>query len=550
MSLKWKLRLYYAVLLVVLLGLLATATAGVVLRDFRKEVERRETEIQRNARRLLADRVASIDSAVAHVLRNETFQQLARRDLQTSRDATIAEWVPLADSLGKWHDLPLLKILDAEGFVLSSRHWPASYGLRDTPGMILALEAETGARLVRERGAQGEFMALLASRWLPPTRRYAVIGGVAANTELARELELRAGVPLDFAFADDSTAVREQSAWIPLLTSPAEARGGVWLHFERDTIGDLKRRLAQIFAIATVAGILVAWLLGLWISSRVTRPLEDLAAGVAVLAEGGTPGVIALQGSSEVRRLVQSFNHMSQSLAESRERLRRAERIAAWREVARRIAHEIKNALVPIQLSVESVARSVHTGRGDVKELADESVATVRGEIDGLTRLVNSFNEVARLPEPDVAPHRLHETWERTVAPLRDRATIRSHGLETLPEILYDEDLVRRVFLNLVRNAIEAGASNVELVAQPLADGVRLEVRDDGPGIAPDDLGLVFEPYFTRKEEGTGLGLAIVYKIVVDHGWTVKVASPLQDGRGTVVAIDMPGARVEPKSAG
>lgn len=567
MRLKWKLRLYYAALLLPLLGLLAGATASIVLRDFRLEVERRERDVRRIARRLVDERVAAIDSAVARAALDPEFQHLVQVDLSTSRESTLPQWVPLANTLSQRYGLPLLKILDAEGFVLSSAHWTASYGLRDSPGLILALESETGARLVRERDPKN-FLALMAPRWVSQTRRYVLIGGVRADSLLESQLADRIAVPVRFelhAPLDDRPAalsdtlpvqptatatpvvpaVRADPAWLALPTSPVESQGGVRLSIDRSSIYVLQRRLAEIFGLATLGGMVVAWILGLWISSRVTRPLERLADGVAVLGTGGTPHRIDVRGSGEVGELVARFNQMADSLADSRERLRSAERIAAWREVARRIAHEIKNALAPIQLSVESVARSVHTGRGDLEKLVEESVSMVRGEVEGLSRLVNSFNEFARLPEPDAHPHRMRDTWERATATFEGKLQVVSSGLDDLPVLRYDEDQVRRALHNLVLNAEEAGARRVSLVARRTDHGFELRLDDDGPGISPQDLPHVFEPYFTRKSGGTGLGLAIVYKICTDHGWSVSVqgsgAPHASDQRvGTIFSIRIP----------
>lgn len=543
MRLKWKLRLYYAALLLILLGILATATTAIVLRDFRLEVARRDAAVQRNARRLLQENLSNIEASLARAVQDPDFLQLARRDMSTSREATVPEWVPLAERLSERYQLPLLKILDAEGFVLSSAHWRASYSLRDSPGLILALEAEDNVVLVRERGADGEFLALLSPQWVPQPRRYVLIGGVRADSLLESSLAERAGVDVRFDLLEPEVSGIDTASWIPLTASPNELQGGLHLDFDPSAIRALAERLAQIFVIAGLAGMLLAWLLGIWISGRVTRPLEEVAAGAAVVASGRTPQLIEPQGSTEVRELVQSFNQMTSSLTESRERLRHAERIAAWREVARRIAHEIKNALVPIQLSIENVARSVHTGRGDLASLADESVSTVRVEIDGLTRLVNSFNEVARLPDPDPAPNQLHETWERAVNSMNEELAVHEVGLEALPTLRYDEDQIRRAFHNLALNAQEAGAKRLDCKAMQSSQGVRLEITDDGPGIPAEDLPHVFDPYFTRKAEGTGLGLAIVYKIVVDHGWTVHVVSPLSSNgaaSGSRFTIDIP----------
>jgi nitrogen fixation/metabolism regulation signal transduction histidine kinase len=348
--------------------------------------------------------------------------------------------------------------------------------------------------------------------------------------------------------------------WVALPTSPVEATGGVRLQLEPGGLVVLERRLAQLFLAATIVGGILAWLLGWWISSRVTRPLEKLAEGVGVLAEGGTPTPIAMAGSGEVRDLVRTFNRMADNLAESRERLRRAERISAWREVARHVAHEIKNALSPIQISVESVARSLHTGRGDLAKLVDESAATVRSEVDALTKLVNAFDGMAQLPEPELQPNRLLDSWERTGVTFRESLLLEEAGLSDIPALLYDAGQIRQVLHNLLRNAQEAGASRVRIEAATTGrGGWQLVLADDGPGIASEDLAQVFEPYFTRKAEGTGLGLAIVYKICTDHGWTVSVRSPARadapvERPGTAFVIGIParaaaGAASQPPTA-
>jgi nitrogen fixation/metabolism regulation signal transduction histidine kinase len=404
---------------------------------------------------------------------------------------------------------------------------------------------------------------------LPAARRFLVVGGVRADSLLEKDLSERAGLPIRFVLVDppagavpapsdtarDSTSAPAtlEAGWIPLPISPSEAMGGARLTFDRSDLDRIQRRLAQVFGIAVLVGTLLAWTLGWWLSSRVTRPLERLTEGVSVLAEGRLPQPVQVQGSGEVGDLVSGFNRMAESLAESRERLRRVERLAAWREVARRVAHEIKNALAPIQLSVDNVARSMHTGRGDLARLVDESAATVRTEVEALTRLVNAFNEMARLPDPELGTHRLHETWARAAAPFRDRLQVESQGLEALPALLYDEDQLRRALHNLLRNAAEAGAKGVQCTALPAVRGFRVTLRDDGPGIAPADLEHLFEPYFTRKEGGTGLGLAIVYKICADHGWTVTAASPVdpnaaEGSRGAAFTLGIPPQSIAPSA--
>lgn len=554
MRLKWKLRLYYGALLVALLSLLGTVTTAFVVREFEKERDRRQSEAAGRANALLRERMAAVDSAVAQVSRDPDLLLLARRDLAASRDETLFEWSRLAERLAPTYGLPLLKILDGEGIVLSSAHWPASYNVADSRGLVLGLEAEKGARLVRDRDAEAEFLALEAPRWLRSSRRFLVVGGVRADSALQADLADRAGIPLRFDWRDPPerrggvivTGPAPALDWVALPTSPIEATGGVRLQLDRGELGVLEQRLAQLFLAATLVGGFLAWLLGWWISSRITRPLEQLAESVTVLSEGGMPRPIEVRGSGEVRHLVSSFERMAGNLAESRAQLRSAERISAWREVARRVAHEIKNSLAPIQISVDNVARSLHTGRGDLPSLVDESASTVRSEVESLTRLVNAFNDMAILPEPEMRPQRLADTWERAGVAFRDTLALTGSGLEALPPLLYDEAQVRQVLHNLLRNAQEAGATKVELRASAVEPrGWQLVLADDGPGIHPQDRERVFEPYFTRKLGGTGLGLAIVYKICTDHGWTVSVRSPAEepaaaDRPGTAFVIGIP----------
>ena len=582
MRLKWKLRLYYGALLIALLAVVGAVTTALVLQEFERERERSESEAVAVARRLVDERLAVIDSAVAHAARDPELQRMARRDLAESRDATLLDWLPHASRLAQQHNLPLFKILDGEGRVLSNAHWPAVYNVTDSPGLVLALEATRGARLVRERQASGEFAAIESPGWFGGAQRFVVIGGIRADSAFVADLSARANIPVTLELHDGPRAPSATPApadtlpasalhhaadvlhavvrgvrasrieWVPIPTSPSEDAGGVALTLERRGLLALQRRLVQIFGAAVLLGALLAWMLGWWISSRVTRPLEELAGGVAELAEGRTPPAIRAEGSVEVRDLVASFNLMAGSLAESRERLRRAERIAAWREVARRVAHEIKNALAPIQISVENVARSLHTGHGDLPSLVDESAATVRSEVEGLTRLVNAFNEMARLPDPEPAPHRLAETWERAAAPFRDSLQLEADGLEGVPVLQYDDDQVRRALHNLFLNAQDAGARRVQTRARGGARGWELEVADDGAGVPAEDQGRLFEPYFTRKIAGTGLGLAIVYKICSDHGWAVTVRSPVDTqplapaGPGTAFIIGIPARAAAP----
>jgi len=214
----------------------------------------------------------------------------------------------------------------------------------------------------------------------------------------------------------------------------------------------------------------------------------------------------------------------------------KVERMEAWREVARRIAHEIKNPLTPIQLSAERLRRQLGAlSDGDAK-LLDECTHTIIGEVEDLKRLVNEFSAFARMPQLNPAPGDLNALADETVNNFREA----HHGVEfkleleaSFPRIAIDREALKRALVNLLDNAVAAvtsGSRNGEApqiavrTALDRASGVAtLEVADNGPGIDPRLRTRIFEPYFSTRKEGTGLGLAIVSTIVTDHHGFVRV---------------------------
>jgi two-component system nitrogen regulation sensor histidine kinase NtrY len=225
--------------------------------------------------------------------------------------------------------------------------------------------------------------------------------------------------------------------------------------------------------------------------------------------------------------------------------LMRAQRIAAWREVARRLAHEIKNPLTPIQLSAERIRKKYLEGSEDLDAVVAEGTAAIVREVAALKGLVDEFARFARLPAPQRVPTDLREVIGSCLAFYRDRhpgIRIEARLSTDLPPALVDGEQIRRALVNLLDNAAEAigeqGCVVIEAFPDPGAGAVRLEVADDGPGIPPEDLDRLFLPYFSTKKRGTGLGLAIVHRIVTDHAGRIRVTSNLPHGARFI--IDLP----------
>jgi two-component system nitrogen regulation sensor histidine kinase NtrY len=227
----------------------------------------------------------------------------------------------------------------------------------------------------------------------------------------------------------------------------------------------------------------------------------------------------------------------------------RAERVAAWRDVARRLAHEIKNPLTPIQLSAERLKRHFRDAPPNARALVDECTNAIVTEVEALKNLVDEFAQFARMPAPRTVPSDLNALVDDALAlyaGLFPAIAIERGFDPDLPAVRIDREQVRRVVVNLVDNALEAlGSSGVEAprvrvtTACDAAAGVaRLVIADNGPGIPAADRDKLFMPYYSTKQRGSGLGLAIVRRIVAEHGGNIEAMD--ESPRGTRFVIELP----------
>ena len=223
----------------------------------------------------------------------------------------------------------------------------------------------------------------------------------------------------------------------------------------------------------------------------------------------------------------------------------RAQKTAAWREVARRLAHEIKNPLTPIQLCAERLRRHFGEAPPATRDLVDECTTTIVGEVESLKGLVDEFSQFARMPAPRAVPTDLHQLLDDSLSLYRglfSDVEIRPRYAPELPRVSLDPEQIRRVVINLVDNAIEAmerrGTIDVETCHDAKNNLVRVIIADNGPGIPPAEREKLFLPYYSTKQRGSGLGLAIVRRIVAEHGGTVDVDD--NQPRGTRFAIELP----------
>jgi signal transduction histidine kinase len=314
---------------------------------------------------------------------------------------------------------------------------------------------------------------------------------------------------------------------------------------------DLNRRIL----LGVVAFILIGSALGYWMAERIADPVNRLQRATARLARGDLDARVAVTSSDELRRLVEAFNGMASELQRQQAALERTHRLEAWADMARQVAHEIKNPLTPVQLSAEHLRR-VHADRGKpLSPVLEECVDSILGQVRLLRQIAAEFSSFASSPTPRpvaASPAGLvAEVVEPYRAGLPAGVSLSVDVPADLPDIEVDRSLVGRALTNMIDNALHAmpRGGSLRVGGGLTADGraVRLEIRDTGVGMDRAALDRIFEPYFSTKAVGTGLGLTIAKRNIEIHGGTISVESA--PGRGTTVVVEIPRAGAAPAEA-
>jgi two-component system, NtrC family, nitrogen regulation sensor histidine kinase NtrY len=302
-------------------------------------------------------------------------------------------------------------------------------------------------------------------------------------------------------------------------------------------------------------GILFAVMVSLWIAASVSKPIEQLAEGAHEIATGNWDVTVPVRSSAdEIAMLGLAFNSMTRQLVHQRERLIQSQRVGAWRELARGLAHELKGPLFPLQETVENMARAKQVSPEVFEEEFTKGVTALTQEIANLKAIEERFSDFSKMPKPQVSRIDLRDVVAevaRLYGPtLAERAEpIRlANDMPGSPLMIDgDPELLHRALSNLVLNAMDAMPNGGTLtLAASHADGwVKLTVADTGQGMTEEECARLFTPYYTTREHGTGLGLAIVQSVIADHHGTISVKS--SPGLGTTFRIELPMAAPEPE---
>ena len=393
-----------------------------------------------------------------------------------------------------------------------------------------------------------------------------VRGGVVLDAEFLGRLKRATGVELVLSDGAGHGATTNLDGALPLLLARLEA-GRVTLegrpYLSRSTALDIgpepHARITALVSTASadrtigalrttsvllgVAGLAIAIVLGAWWSSQVSRPVERLAAFSERIARGHWDEPLALHSVRELQTLVAALDRMRGDLSAYRARLVTSERQAAWSQMARMVAHEVKNPLTPIAVSVADLKRSFEQKRADFPDILDQAVATVAEEVGALKRLLQEFSDFARLPAPVFARCRLSEL----MADLRSlygaevaRGRLSFDAPDRDVEFIADRGQLRQALINLIKNGLEAAGDSGRVEVRAGVEGAALSVAvsDNGPGFSAEEQAKLFVPDFTTKAHGSGLGLTIVERIVNDHRGTITVAA--EPGHGTTFRILCP----------
>jgi len=304
--------------------------------------------------------------------------------------------------------------------------------------------------------------------------------------------------------------------------------------------------IGVFYAFFFVPLVLLGLLVSFFLSDEIIRPIVSLEEATRRVAEGDFSTRILSRRGEELSFLVSSFNRMVSELERTREKIIQTEKIAAWQEIAQRLAHEVKNPLTPIRLAAERSLRKYESESPDFEEVFRASVKTIISEVENLSDLLSGFREFSRLPAPQLEPVRIAPLVVDVLDSYAPQKRYRIDYTGVSEEIVVQADAaqIRQVIANLVKNATEAMPGGGEITVR--ADSItkaetgycRLQVADTGPGIHLEEQRKIFDPYVTTKKSGTGLGLAIVQRVVFDHHGQIWFES--HPGAGTTFYVDLP----------
>ena len=570
----------------------------VTRRAFVRSDDERSTALVSQFHRAFARRGEDVARRVEGIANSEAASRMAVA--LNRKPADSGPYFELAKALAENSQLDFLEFVEGDGTIVSSAQWPAKFGYPEMAitnvadaagheaflkqeelpdetelGLFAVRETQAGERPVYVIGGRrldkdflsgldlpAEMHALLYQNrgdhysgdlWIDPAASFSAQKHPAEKLAPIVDAVRKYGQEMSAVVAWSQDRVDDEMFHaIPLFGAGAGRERPLLAILlvgnSRRTYVELKRHIRAAALLVGGGGIVLAILLSSWVAARVTRPVERLAHAAQEVAAGNWDVRVEVTGADELGQLADSFNRMTTELLGQRERLMQAERVAAWRELARRLAHELKNPLFPLQLTMENLVRARQQGPEQFEEVFRESARTLLAEIANLKGIIARFSEFSKMPQPQLQPVQLNEVVRgvcqlfqaQLEAPGRAKIKCEVELDPHLKPIAADAELLHRAISNLVLNAMDAMPQGGTLTLRTRNEDGRplIEVEDTGAGMTAEERERIFTPYYTSKVGGTGLGLAIVQSVVSDHGGRVLVQSEV--GRGTTFVIELP----------
>ncbi len=601
MSLRQKLLLLFSLTVAVAVA----AVSWTVLVRIRRVFDQRDQEetalFVSQFQREFQHRSAQVSAAVDRLAKSERARAMAL-DLAQTGDAS--PYLNEAQSMAQDAQLDFLEVAGHDGNIVSSAQWPARFGYpepaaadasaapflkrEDLPDGSTALGLfavhavdNTGMRLIGGERLDQSFLSDLpvapgmqiglysdasmavnvnlatgsgapATAAFDPSRLLGANGNLAGAAAYQKLIDAARTTGQQASGIVNATGRREDSlnaTAIPLKNEQGNAMAVLVVALSRAGMVESQQHIRAISYGVAAGGILLAIVFSLWIAARVSRPIEQLAHAAEEVAGGNWDVRVGEGGRDEVGVLARSFNHMTEQLTGQRERLVQSERVAAWRELARRLAHELKNPLFPLQLTVENLIRARDLSPAEFDEVFRESTATLGTEIANLKTIIGRFSDFSKMPKPELERIDAADMVERVRA-LYQNAASPNMRIDAKIQIVVDAahapmpldadpELLHRALSNLVLNAMDAmpDGGTLTISAHPRGEGVELRVSDTGQGLTSEECERLFTPYYTTKQHGTGLGLAIVQSVVADHAGTIAVESSASGGATFIITL-------------
>ncbi|HEU5233787.1 MAG TPA: ATP-binding protein [Terriglobales bacterium] len=594
MSLRWRLLLIFGSIVVGTVVVISYVVSAGARRAFHSFEDQQTEAIKNQFENEFALQGKNLNLRAQAIARSQAVRDMAMALSTPGGDP--APYLTLASSLASQQQLDYLDLFGPEGAIISSAEWQARFGVHESWITEVPNWDQQSYFLHEQETAEGKNLALVDVKQVPGVdRNFYVLAGrridsaflknlsevLPGNTKLllwqpegssSGDLQDASGaIPVP----DDLKSVLEQAH-----NGNKEARGHVRLNStsyavraiprsgresrtlaviviasSQAELSDLQTRIRTTALLIALAGVVLSIIASGWWAGRISRPIEDLTAAAEDVAAGNWGRKVDDAGANndEVARLIASFNQMTGELLRQRDRAVQAERVAAWRELARRLAHELKNPLFPLQITVENLMKARQQNSPEFNDIFAESTTTLLAELNNLKKIVGRFSDFSKMPAPRlqaVSVNQLLEEIARLFAPQLSSAAnpikLETNFSSFDTTISGDPDLLRRAFENLVLNAIDVMPKGGMLRIATSAKGgiVAVEISDTGAGLTEEEAKRLFTPYYTTKQHGTGLGLAIVQSVISDHGASIAVSSI--PGKGTKFRIEFQSASVEP----